>query len=64
MIGGMLVCATVLSGEESVLRGVLRDISAFREEALQVQSPKNTVAQEQRAGEQYGQLFGTEQVHR
>jgi hypothetical protein len=51
VIGGVLVRATVL---ESVLRGMLRNIGAFWEDALQVQSPEDTVAQEQRTDEYHG----------
>jgi hypothetical protein len=59
----MPVSASHCSSCRVMLRCVPYAISALRRIADQVQDPEGTVAEEQRAGEQHGQLLGAEQLH-
>ncbi len=61
----VLMCTSRRSGRGGrMLRRVPCAISALRRIADQVQGPEGTVAEEQRAGEQHGQLPDVKQLHR
>ena len=64
IIRRVLVRAAHHTGRGLVLRCMLRVAGALRRVADQVQDPEDTVAEEQRADEQHGQLPGAEQPHR
>jgi hypothetical protein len=64
MTRGVLMCTSLRSSRGVMLRCVLSSASAHWRTTDQVQGPEDTVAQEQRAGEQHGQLPDPEQLHR
>jgi hypothetical protein len=53
-----------LSVRRPVLRRVLGNSDALRRVADQVHDPEDAVAEQQRAGEQHGQIFGAGRFHR
>jgi hypothetical protein len=64
MTRGVLMCTSRRSNRGVMLRCVPHAIGALRRVADKVQGPEGTVAEEQHAGEQHGQLLGAEQLHR